>query len=162
MHNILGSLLNQICASSEQAFEELLKLYEKCNEPTHPTLPTNDDLAKLLKRVSRYFDSVMVVVDGLDECLSSEERFKLLKILSILNEPEYGNVKTICTSRDLIDIREQLTKFDKISIAARGDDLELFVTAGIEQRIENKSLRLRDPLLKETIVNTIVAKANGM
>jgi hypothetical protein len=72
----------------------------------------------------------------------------LLKILSTFNAPERGNVKTICTSRDLIDIREQLAKFDRISIAARGNDLELYVTAGIEQRIESKSLRLRDPLLK--------------
>ena len=104
----------------------------------------------------------MVVVDGLDECLSTDQRSILLKILSALNAPQHGNIKTICTSRDLIDIREQLNGFDNICIAARSNDLELLVTAGIEQRIENKSLRLRDPALKETIINTIVSKANGM
>lgn len=89
-------------------------------------------------------------------------RGALLKVLSTLNVPEHGNIKAIYTSRDLIDIREQLAPFDMVSIAARSNDIEMYVTAGIEQRIESKDLRLRDISLKETIINTLVSKANGM
>lgn len=71
-------------------------------------------------------------------------------------------MKAIYTSRDEIDIRQNFSEFESISIAARGDDLELFVAAVIEDRICDRSLRLRDPMLKGIIINGIVSKANGM
>jgi hypothetical protein len=104
----------------------------------------------------------MVIIDGLDECSVLDERCKTLEILSTLNSPEFGNFKTICASRDKADIRGNFSKFDKISIAARGNDLELYVSADIESRIQKKILRLKDPSLKETMIDGIVSKANGM
>lgn len=162
LQNILGSLISQICAYSEGAFEDLQQVYTQFNEATHPVLPTILELKKLLIRSTSHVDYVAIIIDGLDECLSTDERSNLLNFISSINTPQYGNNKIICTSRDLVDIREHLFDFDRISIAARSNDLELYVTAGIEQRLEAKSLRLRDKLLKEYIVNTIVSKANGM
>jgi hypothetical protein len=160
---MLGSLIKQISASSDQAFEELDLFYKECNEKAkHPVLPTNEELGKLLKRISRCFECVMVIVDGLDECSLPDERVHMLQMLSALNAPEQGNIKTIYTSRDEVDIRSHFTEHNSISIAARGKDLELYVAAGIELRINNKSLRLKDPALREIIINGIVSKANGM
>jgi hypothetical protein len=161
LSNILGSLIKQICAWSDEAFEDLDDLYEKCNKAAKH-LPTTEDLSKLFKGLSNHFDCIMVIIDGLDECSDLDERRKTLEILSTLNSPEFGNFKTICTSRDEVDIRGHFSKFDKISIAARGNDLELYVSAGIESRIQKKILRLKDPSLKETIIDGIVSKANGM
>jgi hypothetical protein len=86
----------------------------------------------------------------------------MLDFLSSLTQPEWENIKAIYTSRDELDIREALKDFVSISIAARSHDLELFGAAGIESRIKEKRLQLRDPTMKEFVINTIVAGASGM
>ncbi|KAH9221985.1 hypothetical protein DL95DRAFT_326756, partial [Leptodontidium sp. 2 PMI_412] len=163
LSNILGSLIRQICASSEDAFEELDSFHRECNEKSkHPVLPTCEQLGELLSRISRCFECVMIVIDGLDESSDPQERSSTLNLLSTLSTPGNGTIKVVYTSRDEIDIRRNFESFEGMSIAARSNDLELYVAAVIELRIKNKSLRLRDPALKEIIINGIVSKANGM
>jgi hypothetical protein len=125
-------------------------------------LPSSSDLENLLKRLSQYFQCLTIVIDGIDECSEHGDRLSILRALSRLTSSESGSIKVIYTSRDEIDIRRHFEIFDDISIAARGNDIELFVAAAIETRMQNKTLRMRDPALKEVIINTIVAKANGM
>lgn len=161
--NILGSLIRQLCGTSDEAFQELESYYKKCNPARkEPICPTADDLSELLSTVSRCFESVMIVVDGLDEIADPEERGNVLELFSSLNTSDYGTIKCIYTSRDEIDIRERFEQFESISIAAKGNDLELYVAAVIETRIHNRTLRVKDPFLKETIINGIISKANGM
>ena len=104
----------------------------------------------------------MIVIDGLDESSDPQERSSTLQLLSTLTAPEIGTIKIVFTSRDEIDIRRNFEAFEGMSIAARSNDLELYVAAVIELRIKDKSLRMRDPALKEIIINGIVTKANGM
>ena len=162
--NVLGSLVKQICVRSEDAFTELERLYSQREEngKLSSLPPTNKELGDLLKRISRYFDDVIVTTDGLNECRNPEDQNQILEYISSLNAPEHGTLKAIYTIRDEIDIREQLSDFKPISIAARGNDLELFVAAGIESRIKNKQLKLKDPTMKEIIIKNIITKANGM
>ncbi|KAK0118289.1 hypothetical protein ONS95_012585 [Cadophora gregata] len=163
LSNILGSLIRQLCASSEDAFEELESFYRECNEKSkHPVLPTCEQLGELLSRISKCFECVMVVIDGLDESSDPQERSSTMHLLSTLNAPENGTIKIVYTSRDEIDIRRNFESFEGMSIAARSNDLELYVAAVIELRMKNKSLRMRDPALKEVIINGIISKANGM
>ena len=163
LSNILGSLIRQLCASSEDAFEELESFYRECNEKSkHPVLPTCEQLGDLLSRISRCFECVMIVIDGLDESSDPQERSSTLQLLSTLTAPEIGTIKIVFTSRDEIDIRRNFEAFEGMSIAARSNDLELYVAAVIELRIKDKSLRMRDPALKEIIIHGIVTKANGM
>lgn len=163
LSNVLGFLLKQVCALSEGAFEELSAFYFTYNAKGNcVAFPSDVEIGSLLQRVSRHFDSVVVIIDGLDECALLEDRRRMLGFLSSLTQPEWGNIKAIYTSRDEHDIRQALKKSVSISIAARSHDLELFVAARIESRVKEKRLRLRDPTMKEFIINTIVAKANGM
>jgi len=159
----MGSLIRQICASSEEAFEELEFFYSGSNRKGKPpVLPTSEDFVRLFKSLCTHFECIMVIVDGLDECADPEERSSILETLSNLTSYEGRNVKVVCTSRDEIDIRRNFYRFDSISIAARGNDLELYVAAAIETRMKNNSFRMKDPALKEIIINGIVSKANGM
>lgn len=68
-----------------------------------------------------------IIIHGLDEITDPEECCKILKSLASLNTPADGSMKAIYTSRDGIDIRQFFSEFESIFIAARGDDLELFV-----------------------------------
>ncbi|KAL3428453.1 ankyrin repeat protein [Phlyctema vagabunda] len=161
--NIVGSLIKQLCACANEAFQELdilFKNYKK--EATNPAQPSDGDVVKLLRRLSRHFDCIMIVIDGIDECTIIEERRAILKLLSSLNEPQNGKFKVLYTSRDEFDIREEFCEIESIPIAARGHDIELFVAARLEERICDKSLRLKNPALKERIITTIVDKADGM
>ncbi|KUJ10376.1 ankyrin [Mollisia scopiformis] len=163
LSNILGSLVRQVCACSSDAYLELEAFYSKCNEQgKQPTLPTCSEMEDLFKRLSQYFECLTVVIDGIDECSEHGDRLDILRTLSTLTSHEDGNIKVIYTSRNEIDIRRHFESFDSISIAARGNDLELYVAATIETRMQNKTLRMRDPALKEIIISTIVSKANGM
>lgn len=163
LSNILGSLIRQICASSDEAFQELELFYSKCHEKSKdPILPSCEQLSEVLVCVSRCFECVMVIIDGLDECSDPQERINILQKLSNLSDPENGPIKVVYTSRDEIDLRRSFSSFDGISIAARSNDLELYVAAVIELRIKSKALRLRDPALKEIIINGLVSKAKGM
>jgi hypothetical protein len=147
----------------EYRLPELDLFYSDRNEKAkHPVLPTAEELDKLLRRLSTSFESVMIIVDGLDEISDPEELSKVLSTLSSLTSPTDGSIKVIYTSRDEIDIKRHLPEFETICIAARGKDLELFVAAVVEDRIRNRSLRLRDPTLKGIIIDGIVSKANGM
>jgi hypothetical protein len=120
LSNILGSLIKQICTGCDEAFEELDLFYEQYNQKTtHPTVPSNEELGKLMMQISRHFDCVMVIVDGLDECSLPDDRSSMLQLLSKLNAPEHGNIKTLFTSRDDIDIRNRFSDLQNISIAAR-------------------------------------------
>jgi hypothetical protein len=162
LSNILGSLIRQIAASSDEALEELETFYTEHNEKAkHPIRPSTEDLTNLLKRLSRCFECVMVVIDALDECTDPQERSSILLVLATLND-EKGNCKLVYTSRDEIDIRRNLSEYDSISIAARGKDLELYVAAVIEERVKNRTLRLKDPALRGIFIQGIVSKANGM
>lgn len=80
LSNILGSLIRQICARSDEAFEELDIFYSERNEKTRvPVLPTPKELEKLIRSLSTLFESVMIIIDGLDEISVPEERSKVLK-----------------------------------------------------------------------------------
>jgi hypothetical protein len=162
LSNILGSLIRQISASSDEAFEELETFYTQRNEKTkHPNLPNTEDLTDLFKRSSRCFECVMVIIDALHECSDPHERSAILQVLSTLNDGK-GNCKVIYTSRDEIDIRQHFCDYDSVSIAAPGNDLELYVAAVIEERVKNKTLQLRDPALRGIIIQGIISKANVM
>ena len=163
LSNLIGSLVKQLCAVSAEAYNDLLASYTTCHgDYRSANSPKSSDLRALLLRASRYFDTVLIIVDGIDECEDAAERASILDFLSTVNSPQSGTIKIACTSRDEVDIRNSFAKFTSISIAARGTDLELFVSATIEMRTRDRSLRIRDPLLREEIINKIVAKANGM
>ena len=106
-----------------------------------------------------HFESVTIVVDGLDEI--SRNRANVTSLLRGLNTPG-GNTKTLFASRPEIDIGYELEDFVSVSIAAMSTDLKLYVAFEIEQRTKTKKLRIRDPDLKEHIVKTLVEHADGM
>ena len=76
------------------------------------------------------------------------------------------SIKLFVTSRKEPDIERVFRQrsFPKIEIEAKkvDDDIAIYVKAQIEQRIKDERLTLKDMTLKEKILTTLTAKANGM
>jgi hypothetical protein len=119
---------------------------------------TPDEFCELIRSLAMNLDESMIVVDGLDEI--SRDRSDVTKLLAELST--CLSIKVIISSRPEIDIKRHLSSFTPISIAACSADLQLYVASEIEKRISNGSLTISDPMLKEEIMRTLVARAEGM
>jgi hypothetical protein len=121
--------------------------------------PTPEDLCELINTISKYFQTTMIVVDGLDEITNN--RAGVTRLLRSLNI-QGGQVKTLFASRPEVDIGRELKYFNQVSIAAMSTDLRLYVASEIETRTKEKKLRIRDPSLKDHIMTTLANGADGM
>jgi hypothetical protein len=122
-----------------------------------PTTPTEEELGNLLKRMSLRFEQVSLVVDGLDEvgAAISIDRVELVRVLSTLHKTP-SNIRIIIFSRAEADIKDQMTDFRCVSIAARSSDLQLYVAAKMQQ------LLIKDSNLRLEVLEALVDGADGM
>jgi len=122
-----------------------------------PNLPTELELGKLLQDISKRFEQVYIVIDGLDEvgAAISIDRSELVRTLSNLHH-QPSTIRTAIFSRAETDIKDQLVDFAAISIAARSSDLQLYVAAKIKQ------LSITDRGLKSEVLEALVNGAEGM
>ncbi|KAL9035014.1 MAG: hypothetical protein Q9180_005089, partial [Flavoplaca navasiana] len=160
--NILGSLAKQIATQDEQCFQTLRTFYEQHRRPDKsPVEYEPQELSALIKGMTVFFETTMIIVDALDECGKSAKR--LTKLLAGLRSSnEYTDIKTLFLSRDEFDIRDILFDYPQVSIAAQSKDLELYVAAEMAKRIEEKDLRIKDSSLQEHIMKRLVEGADGM
>jgi len=74
--------------------------------------------------MTQNFGDVSILVDGLDEC--GKATVIVVKLLASLNQKTL-NIRTLSLSRIEQHIKDVLTDYPKISIAARSSDLKLYV-----------------------------------
>jgi hypothetical protein len=106
------------------------------------------------------FDHVLVVVDALDECGNST-----VEVVRCLVEisAKISHMSLALLSRDELHIRCKLDGYFKsVEIAAKKDDIILYVTCEIEERIRGRRLHIDDPELKEEILEGLIDGAKGM
>lgn len=159
--NILGSLAKQLAMHDMQSLERLEEFYNRhhSEDPLSATFVA-EDLRDLISEISKSFDNTYIIVDGLDECAS--HRSLTVELLSSLNSAGCNRVRTLFASRDEHDIRSKLQDYATISIAARSSDLRMYVAAELQSRMDKGQLVLRNPFLKEYIMERLVEKADGM
>jgi hypothetical protein len=158
--NILGALARQLISQDESCFAQLSE-FTKDHTMGDGSIRshTPDELCDLIRKLSIHFKSTMIVVDGLDEI--THNRADVTRLLRSLNT-EDGQIKTLFASRPEVDIGYELEDFVQISIAAMSSDLRLYVASEIERRTRERKLRIRDPILKDHIMKTLVDGADGM
>ncbi|CAJ2501462.1 Uu.00g043150.m01.CDS01 [Anthostomella pinea] len=148
--SILGAVACQIALQKGKAFDVLQRYYNAL----HPSnrlrrKPSIEGLTATITIMSELYDQLLLVVDGVDECIDStgDVLSALLSISSI------DNSSLAILSRDEGNMREILgvEAFTEIEIAATTRDVELYITSELEAR-----RRLRDltATMKEEILNT--------
>ncbi|KAI0502938.1 ankyrin repeat-containing domain protein [Xylaria bambusicola] len=159
--NLISSLAAQLACQNEEAFQ-ILEEYQKELVSQKPlTLePSVQKLLTIFEYMCGMFDQIFVVVDGLDECEGDEVILSLLQLSSKMNS---ASITTLLLSRDVVGIRDRLeSRFVHIEIAAHTEDLQLYVSAELEKRIELKQFRIRNLKLKADIIDKLVHDAKGM
>lgn len=118
-------------------------------------------MGKLLQDVSKNFEEVSLIIDGLDECgwAAGIDRLELTRVLADLHQPSAGSIRVLIASRREQNIEHYLAKFDRVSIAAMSSDLELYVAAEVARRLGTKIL---DESLRNEIIESLVNGAEGM
>lgn len=160
--NILGSLARQLARQNEDAFEKLQRLYRKRFPDDKMTTEYEpEELRDLIIDMTSTFDSTLLLVDALDEC-GTNTSFVVELLASLNTDGNMSDVKTLFLSRDEQNIRDWLKEYCQISIAATSSDLKLYVGAEIQNRTSRNLLRLKDPSLKDHIMERLVNGAEGM
>ncbi|GAP89886.1 putative ankyrin repeat protein [Rosellinia necatrix] len=159
--NLISSLASQLARQDEEAFqileEDHQELYSQKPLAAEPSLGR---LLKSFERMCRLFDQVFVIVDGLDECDNDEILLTLLQLS--LNKCS-GSISMMLLGRDVVHIRDRLASdFNHTEVEAHTDDIQLYVLAELEGRIQSKKLRLRSQDLKDDIIAKLVHGAKGM
>ena len=159
LERILSCLAGQLARQSEDCFSILFKLHRPDPEqpPRHSALSL-DELTGLLRQLLPNFDEVAIIVDGVDECANpGSVALALSEIVS-----QSAAVRMLISSSEEQVIRQQLGDFEHLSIAARSEDLKLYVSSEIQQRSRKGALRTKSAALKDEILEALVNGAHGM
>ena len=96
--------------------------------------------------MSANFDTVIVIVDGLDQCGTETET--LVEILGCLNCND-SVVKTFFFSQDEQLIRDCLGDYRSVAVGGRNSDLRLYASSEIETGVRKNKFRMKDSSLKD-------------
>lgn len=153
VHDVLAALLCQLISSDEAAFELIKERYIQCEADGEGVSP--QDIIDLLRELINLFERVLVVIDGLDEALS-EIQEKLLRSLVLLG------VSLLITCRPLPLLKCHTPGASNVSIEARTQDIELFVSQQLEQNARFRCISKLDSTLADQLSARIKEKSKGM
>ena len=161
---MLGTLATQLARQSDDAFAILDQYYTEVNpQQGHARVATAKRLAEVLSEMVDVFDRTYIIVDGLDEY--GDEATDFIEALNgIWESTEACSLALL--SRDEYLIQEILEDdYEYVKAEARKDDIERYVTAKIEEWVSQKGRRTKRKIsdsIRETIIQTLVDKADGM
>ena len=144
---------------------KLQEVYEK-HYKNHGQ-PKYDELRNIFLESIQQLGCVYFVVDALDEC-TLDDRKNLCKFFLSITESSTSQktVKLFVTSRKEPDIeqafQQQVIPTIEIEAAKVNNDIEVYVKAQIELRLQNGCLSIRNIALKDEILSALTTKAGGM
>ncbi|KAK4183786.1 hypothetical protein QBC35DRAFT_542264 [Podospora australis] len=159
--DVLGAIASQLARQSDDAFDILEEYFDRLvPQNSLSRQATLEGLAAVISEMTKVFERVYVVVDGIDE--HGDDAGDIAQCLADVYDSS-DTCSLAIFSRDEISIREHLEgHFCEIKAFADKEDVQLCVTAALEQRIQSKKLRIRNPHLKDEIVEALVHGAGGM
>ncbi|KAH7361209.1 hypothetical protein BKA66DRAFT_536672 [Pyrenochaeta sp. MPI-SDFR-AT-0127] len=162
--SIFSALAGQIAIKNEASFLLLKEYYEQLHTSDQmERQPKIEELIKLIHKMAAAFDDVRIIVDGLDEC--GEDMAGATEWLHKLVCAPYATISLALLSREEQAIRSVFDAdgtYDHVEITAHTEDVERYVRSEIEERIQKRRLRIRNPELKLLIIRELVSRAGGM
>jgi hypothetical protein len=159
---IVSAFIKQLCWKKEQIPQHLLNFYRTYWRDDRT--PAFDKYKDSFYVLAKTFKQIFLIVDALDEC-KHDQRERVISFISDLVD-DLPRAKVFVTSRREVDIIEAFTRRETplIQIEAHNvsEDINAFVNDRVEHLVGTNKLRLKDPALKERIIQTLVSRAEGM
>lgn len=160
--NLVRDFIKQLCWQVAVIPQIVFDFYDLYNNDSRN--PNIDKLVDILLCITSNFDTIYLVVDGLDECrIQERERFMKFVLEPIM---KHKNAKILITSRKEADIVDALEAYSvsllDIETHNVAVDIESYVHYMVHQRIAERRLKIKNQDLIETIISTLNQNAEGM
>ena len=162
--------LKQLCQTVQSLPLELQEVYRRHHN--NASQPKYAELRTAFLAFKQQFSRMFFVLDALDECPLDQRKDLCEFILSLVGtastspDISQGIVKLFVTSRKESDIERAFHRNSiptiEVEAAKVDSDIEVYVKAQIELRLQSGSLELRDMALKDNILSVLTTKAGGM
>lgn len=156
LEHLLASLLRQL-AQSKSSVPESLKLLYNYHRNKDSRLSI-DDICKVLSLASEDFSRVFIVIDALDECLTSN-RLRARALDEIFKLQTRHSLSFLATSRLIPEIATKFDQAPSLEICASNPDVMTFLTANLNKL---PSFVSRNPELQHEIIKKITEAASGV
>jgi ankyrin repeat domain-containing protein 50 len=127
---LLRSLVLQLSTQSDES-TDLARLYDRFRDTT----PPDEVLRDCLRRIIGTFQDVYMFIDALDESPRDKHREAVLEFLTDIRAWQEPRLHLLVTSRDEIDIRNELNPESSSIVEMRNDevdkDIALFITQSL-------------------------------
>jgi len=161
--NILPTLIYHLAITS-RPFRSIV--IERLQENKHiaPQSMQNTLFLDLIRSIPRHSnpDTLVVVIDALDECGNAQSRADILKVL--IDAAALASwLKIIITSRPEVDIIRSLGTVAKYDLGTdQGTTADLRTLAERELHLVASTWNLPKPWPAESLLNRIISRANGL
>lgn len=116
-------------------------------------------IMKATKEIISKYEKVYLMIDALDECTDTHGRRTDLTA-NLKKMPE--NLKILCTSRELSDIKQLFPHAVVIHIHTQESDAEKCLVGQIAKSVRLRKHRQSDASLMPAFVDTVVNRVDGM
>ena len=165
---LLASLVSQLSAKSDLCYDILSTLYSEYDGGSQR--PDDDALLCCLEKMLKIegLSTVYIIVDALDECPTdsgvTSHRERVLDLVNQLVDLQFPNIRICTTSRPEADIQAALGTSASHTISLHGEvgqnkDIADYVRSVVYSDWKMRRWRAKD---KETVINTLSHKADGM
>jgi hypothetical protein len=155
--NLVASLLRQLVQEHSPLSNDVKDLYGECIK--RGTRPALSEISRILQSEITKYSKVFVVLDALDEC-SESDRTRELFLTQIRRL--VPNISLLVTSRDIANIEREFHEAARLEIRASDEDIRSYLKSRIEGQSQLAPYIKKDATLQDTILDTIVRKANRM
>jgi Cdc6-like AAA superfamily ATPase len=164
---LFASLAKQSVSQHRDLPDDAKRLYSACKRGE--TSPSCEQCLELLASSITHFRRTFIVLDALDEHLSTGEngyspQIPILYELNKVQREVPEGCTMLITSREIYSIQEQLCDFTRLDIRANDEDIRSYVNSRIQddQKFRFAKEIRADPDLAEEMVRKLAEKAQGM
>jgi ankyrin repeat domain-containing protein 50 len=155
--NLIASLLQQLIQRHPVVPNKVRSLYDQ--HISKRTRPTFAECRELLRSELTGCSRAFIIVDALDECDETNGTRSGL-IAELLGLPPIANL--LVTSRHVLSIEDKLNQSPRLEIRASDMDVRIYLEDRIQKESRLKRHVQADPSLRNSIIDTIVKKVQGM
>ncbi|ETS80402.1 hypothetical protein PFICI_07931 [Pestalotiopsis fici W106-1] len=124
--------------------------------------PPDEALLGCLRQLIGTFQDVYILIDALDESPRDKHREAVLQLLTDIRAWQEPRLHLLVTSRDEVDIRDELDLDPSLIIEMRNSEVDQDITAFIRQTLQDKRKFAKWKKHHNTIQDALTQRANGM